>query len=65
MEEQCLQAYDGQTLIYVGELTADPANPTALPHPFERWMAAATLELPQWESVTDRLFVLRRAVRSR
>jgi hypothetical protein len=60
MEEQCLQAYDGHTLIYVGELPADPAKPTALPHPFESWTVAGTLDLPQWESVTDRLFVLRR-----
>jgi hypothetical protein len=64
MAEQCLQAYGGQTLIYVGELDAelasDPESPAPLADPFEEWALAQWLELPRWESVNDQLFVLRR-----
>jgi len=71
MAEQCLQVYEGQTLIYVGELDvgdvdvgesiADREAPGRLAHPFEGWTRAESLELPRWESVNDQLFVLRRA----
>lgn len=76
MAEQCLQVYEGQTLVYIGELEAteldatevdaeEPlADPGALPrpaHPFEGWAVTEALELPRWESINDRLFVLRRA----
>jgi hypothetical protein len=70
MAQQCLQVYEGQTLIYAGELNEPdldgrelPAGPSAsarLSHPFDGWTVAEALELPRWESVNDRLFVLRR-----
>jgi hypothetical protein len=70
MAEQCLQVYQGQIIIYVGELDAgdavagdlpaDTSAPTRPSHPFEGWTVADSLELPRWESVNDRLFVLRR-----
>jgi hypothetical protein len=71
MTQQCLQVYEGQTLIYAGELNAtdldgrelpaaSPSASTRLSHPFDGWAVAEALELPRWESVNDRLFVLRR-----
>jgi hypothetical protein len=68
MAEQCLQVYGGQTLLYVGELDlgemGGPQGPGRSAHHFEGWALAESLELPRWESVNDRLFVLRRATGS-
>ena len=58
MAAACLQAYQGGTLIYVGEAPRDRA--TGFFAAVETWDPVETLDLPQWESVHDGLVVLRR-----
>jgi len=59
MAAQCLQVYEGNTLAYVGEVPGE-GGATALGPALEDWEPTETLALPQWESVHDRLFVMRR-----
>jgi hypothetical protein len=61
MAAQCLDAYDGDTLVFAGELrlsSSEALEPSR--HAFERWEPVEDLDLPRWESVDDSLFVLRR-----
>jgi hypothetical protein len=61
MAELCLRSYSGQTLIYAGELPRDvEAAGASLPHPYENWEPIGSVDIPQWESVDDRLMVLQR-----
>jgi hypothetical protein len=59
MAEQCIQAYAGSTLIYVGEVPGE-GGAAALAEALQGWEPIETLDLPQWESVRDGLMVLRR-----
>ena len=59
MGAQWLQAYEGNTLVYVGEVPGE-GGASALGPALEDWEPTEALELPQWESVRDRLFVMRR-----
>ena len=60
MAEQSLLSYGGSTLLYAGELDHSAEGSPRLPHPFEGWEPVESIDLPQWESIDDRLFVLRR-----
>jgi hypothetical protein len=61
MAAQCLEAYAGDALVYVGELSPGFDRATGSARVLEQWEPVETLELPQWESVQDRLVVLRSA----
>jgi hypothetical protein len=61
MAAQCLDAYAGDALVYVGELSPGSDRATGSARVLDQWEPVETLELPQWESVQDRLVVLRSA----
>jgi len=56
MGMESLQAYMGSTVAFVGETR--PGSP--LVAALDRWEIIETMDIPQWEGITDRLFVLRR-----
>jgi hypothetical protein len=60
MAVQCLEVFRGDVVVYVGEAPRAEDEPTGSGDPFVGWEPVETLDLPQWESVHDRLFVLRR-----
>ena len=51
-----LRAYAGPLVVFVGETR--PGSP--LVAELDRWDITETLDIPQWEGITDRLYVLRR-----
>ena len=53
---ESLAAYPGRTVVFVGE--TGPGGDLA--EELDRWDLVETLDLPQWEGIRDRLFVLRR-----
>jgi hypothetical protein len=53
---EALRAYEGREVVFVGE----PVAATPWAEELSRWEVAETLEIPQWEGIRDRLFVLRR-----
>jgi hypothetical protein len=55
MAVQSLAAYPGKRLIYVGELRPGP-----ILEALDLWEVLEDLDPPRWESVLDRLLVLRR-----
>ena len=56
MGVESLRAFRGDTVIYVGE----PQASSAVVRELERWTLTETLDIPQWEGIRDRLFVLQR-----
>jgi hypothetical protein len=57
-----LRAYRGDTVIYVGEPRPEAAASAGLLRELDRWEIVETLDVPQWEGIRDRVFVLRRAL---
>jgi hypothetical protein len=53
---ESVTAYPGRTVVFAGETGAD----IDLARQLDRWDVVETLDLPQWEGIRDRLFVLRR-----
>ena len=62
--EEALAAYRGETVVFIGE-PGRPGELTPLLQELDRWDLLETADLPQWEGVRDRLFVLRRPRRLR
>jgi hypothetical protein len=60
MTAQCLESFQGDVVVFVGEAPRAEEGATEPNDPFLGWEPVETLDLPQWESVHDRLFVLRR-----
>jgi len=53
---ESLRAYPGPTVVFVGETRGR----SPLLAELDRWDVTETLAIPQWEGITDRLFVLGR-----
>lgn len=53
---ESLTAYPGRTVVFAGETGAG----SDLARELDRWDLVETLDIPQWEGIRDRLFVLRR-----
>lgn len=57
---ECLTAYRGDTVVYVGEPRDDLQGRDEFLRRLDTWEVVETLAIPQWEGIRDRLFVLRR-----
>jgi hypothetical protein len=53
---ESLTAYPGLTVVFAGETGAG----SDLARELDRWELVESLDIPQWEGIRDRLFVLRR-----
>ena len=59
MGVQSLSAYPGGTVVFAGE----PTSGGELTRELDRWDLVETLDIPRWEGIRDRMFVLRRPPR--
>ena len=61
----CLKAFKGQNVVYVGEWRGRTAD-TAFHDELEKyWNKAAELEIPNWPGFKDRVYILRRSLENR